>query len=185
MGCSSFQTIIKLRPRFASFSVGVKTIDDKIEVEEYFNNEGFNRWNKIYSNSDEVNSVQRDIRNGHQETIDKVLSWMRDEDNSQKTLCDAGCGVGSLAIPLASKFKKGFTKYKIDIYTLSQLTLSYLLVFASDISAAMTKEASERAKNQEIKNIDFEVKDMEVLSGKYNTVTCIDVMIHYPNNKVN
>ena len=29
-------------------------VDDKTEVEEYFNNEGFNRWNKIYSESDEV-----------------------------------------------------------------------------------------------------------------------------------
>ena len=44
------------------------TVDDKVEVEEYFNNEGFSRWNKIYSNSDEVNKVQLDIRNGHQQT---------------------------------------------------------------------------------------------------------------------
>ena len=25
---------------------------------------------------------------------------------------------------------------------------------------------------------------METLAGKYNTVTCIDVMIHYPTDKV-
>ena len=32
--------------------------NDKVEVKEYFDNEGFNRWNKIYSDSDEVNKVQ-------------------------------------------------------------------------------------------------------------------------------
>ena len=112
------------------------TVNDKVEVEEYFNNEGFNRWNKIYSNSDEVNKVQLDIRNGHQQTIDKVLGWLDAEKLSDKTICDAGCGVGSLSIPLAKKFRK---------------------VFASDISAAMTKEAADRAKQEKIKNIEFKV----------------------------
>jgi len=47
-------------------------VDDKAEVKEYFDNEGFSRWNKIYSDSDEVNVVQKNIRDGHQQTIDKV-----------------------------------------------------------------------------------------------------------------
>lgn len=29
----------------------------------------------------------------------------------------------------------------------------------------------------------FEVNDLESLSGKYNTVVCLDVLIHYPQNK--
>ena len=78
------------------------TVDDKTEVREYFNNEGFNRWNKIYSESDEVNSVQLDIRNGHDQTIQKILNWVEADGNIKgKTVCDCGCGVGSLAIPLA------------------------------------------------------------------------------------
>lgn len=78
------------------------TVDDKTEVREYFNNEGFNRWNKIYSESDEVNNVQLDIRNGHDQTIQKILNWIIDDgDIKGKTVCDCGCGVGSLAIPLA------------------------------------------------------------------------------------
>ena len=28
----------------------------------------------------------------------------------------------------------------------------------------------------------FEVKDLESLSGKYDTVVCLDVLIHYPQN---
>ena len=77
-------------------------VDDKTEVREYFNTEGFNRWNKIYSESDDVNSVQLDIRTGHDQTIQKILNWVQaDGDIGGKTVCDCGCGVGSLAIPLA------------------------------------------------------------------------------------
>lgn len=136
---------------------------DKLEVENYFNNEGFSRWNKIYSESDEINAVQLDIRNGHAVTVSKVLNWVENENNEKNTICDAGCGVGSLALPLASKFKR---------------------VFASDISAAMTNEAKNRADSVKLKNIEFKVSDMEKLNGKYNTVTCIDVMIHYPSDKI-
>ena len=148
-------------PRFYSrrMALGSAAVDDKVEVEEYFNGEGFGRWNKIYSDSNEVNSVQKDIRDGHQITIDKVINWMDGEDNSKKTLCDAGCGVGSLALPLAPAYKK---------------------VFASDISAAMTGEAARRAESAKLRNLEFKTSDMEKLEGKYNTVTCIDVMIHYP-----
>ena len=139
------------------------TVDEKEVVKNYFDNEGFNRWNKIYSDSDEVNGVQRNIRDGHQQTIDKVLNWVADEDNSKKTLCDAGCGTGSLAIPAAAQFKK---------------------VFASDISKSMTEEAASRAKASKINNIEFKVSDMEALKGQYDTLTCIDVFIHYPTDAV-
>ncbi|XP_047306833.1 magnesium protoporphyrin IX methyltransferase, chloroplastic-like [Impatiens glandulifera] len=29
----------------------------------------------------------------------------------------------------------------------------------------------------------FQVKDLESLDGKYDTVVCLDVLIHYPQNK--
>lgn len=57
-------------------------------------------------------------------------------------------------------------------------------MFASDISKSMTQEAAERAKADRIKNVEFKVSDMEKLDGTYNTVTCIDVMIHYPTDKI-
>lgn len=46
--------------------------------------------------------VQLDIRTGHQQTVDKVLAWL-DEEGGVKgtTVCDAGCGTGSLSLPLA------------------------------------------------------------------------------------
>ena len=156
---SAFHSGIALKRPFALRSA----VDDKAEVTEYFNNDGFSRWNKIYSESDEVNKVQLDIRTGHQQTIDKVLNWMENENNAAKSVCDAGCGVGSLALPMSKMYKK---------------------VSASDISSSMTTEAAARAKEAKLKNLEFKVADMETLSGKYNTVTCIDVMIHYPTDKV-
>lgn len=84
----------------------LSVVDDKTEVREYFNTEGFNRWNKIYSESDDVNSVQLDIRTGHDQTIQKILNWIQaDGDIAGKSVCDCGCGVGSLAIPLAQMGK--------------------------------------------------------------------------------
>ena len=46
--------------------------------------------------------VQLDIREGHAQTVDKVLSWLPG-DLRGVTVCDAGCGTGSLALPLAAR----------------------------------------------------------------------------------
>lgn len=138
--------------------------DDKTIVREYFNSTGFDRWKRIYGDG-EVNKVQLDIRTGHQQTVDTVIGWLKDDNNlSQLTICDAGCGVGSLSIPLATEGAK---------------------VYASDISAKMVSEAQDRAalalKNTF--NPDFTVQDLESLNGNYHTVICLDVLIHYPQEK--
>ena len=151
------------RSSFASPSALSSTVDDKTEVREYFNTEGFNRWNKIYSESDEVNSVQLDIRNGHDQTIQKILNWVSDDgDIKGKTVCDCGCGVGSLAIPMAQMGAK---------------------VSASDISSSMADEAGRRAKEMGVK-AKFYTSDLESVTGKYHTVSCVDVAIHYPEEKM-
>lgn len=138
--------------------------DDKTIVKEYFNSTGFDRWRRIYGDG-EVNKVQLDIRNGHQQTVDKVLAWLKADDNlAELSICDAGCGVGSLSIPLAEAGAK---------------------VYASDISEKMVEEGKQRAsltlKNPE--NLTFAVQDLETLSGSYHTVICLDVLIHYPQEK--
>ncbi|WP_315789357.1 magnesium protoporphyrin IX methyltransferase [Fischerella sp. JS2] len=138
--------------------------DDKTIVKEYFNSTGFDRWRRIYGNG-EVNKVQLDIRNGHQQTVDKVLGWLKADDNlAGLSICDAGCGVGSLSIPLAEAGAK---------------------VYASDISEKMVEEGKQRAsltlKNPE--NLTFAIQDLETLSGNYHTVICLDVLIHYPQEK--
>lgn len=138
--------------------------DDKTIVKEYFNATGFDRWRRIYGDGD-VNKVQLDIRTGHQQTVDTVLDWLKADDNlSNISICDAGCGVGSLSIPLAEAGAK---------------------VYASDISEKMVGEAKERAESVfgNINNPTFAVQDLEALSGKYHTVICLDVLIHYPQDK--
>lgn len=78
-----------------------KTTDDKTIVKDYFNSTGFDRWRRIYGDG-EVNKVQLDIRQGHQQTVDTVIGWLEADGNlGELTICDAGCGVGSLSIPLA------------------------------------------------------------------------------------
>ncbi|KAG2485860.1 hypothetical protein HYH03_015443 [Edaphochlamys debaryana] len=146
--------------------------DEMEAVKNYFNTAGFERWRKIYGETDEVNKVQMDIRTGHQQTVDKVLKWVDEEGSLEGvTVADAGCGTGSLAIPLALR---GAT------------------VCASDISAAMAGEA-ERRFQEALKATGgrppkvapkFEAMDLESIPGKYDTVTCLDVMIHYPQDRV-
>ncbi len=142
----------------------MNAIDDKAIVKEYFNNTGFERWQRIYGDG-EVNKVQLDIRTGHQQTVDTLLEWLQADNNlAGLSICDAGCGVGSLSIPLAQ---------------------AKAIVSASDISEKMVGEAKEIAAklfgNND--NPTFTVQDLESLSGSYHTVVCLDVLIHYPQPK--
>ena len=139
------------------------TQSEKQEVKGYFETTGFDRWNRIYSNSDDVNRVQRNIRIGHQKTVDNVLAWLQEQGNLEgRSFCDAGCGVGSLTLPLAQ--------------------LGAGTIAASDLSEAMVREAELRAGEAGIApgRIQFSASDLESLSGRYNTVICLDVFIHYP-----
>ncbi|MDZ8225903.1 magnesium protoporphyrin IX methyltransferase [Nostoc sp. ChiVER01] len=138
--------------------------DDKTIVREYFNSTGFDRWKRIYGDG-EVNKVQLDIRNGHQQTVNTVLGWLKADNNlPELSICDAGCGVGSLSIPLAVDGAK---------------------VYATDISEKMVEEGKDRAKQTlpNSENPTFAVQDLESLSGSYHTVICLDVLIHYPQEK--
>jgi magnesium-protoporphyrin O-methyltransferase len=142
----------------------MNAIDDKSIVKEYFNGTGFDRWKRIYGDG-EVNRVQMGIRNGHQKTVDTLLGWLKEDDNLQGlTICDAGCGVGSLSIPLAAMGA---------------------VVSASDISEMMVGEGKERAAKLfgNNSNPTFSTSDLESLSGNYDTVVCLDVLIHYPEEK--
>ena len=140
-----------------------KTAAEKLEVKGYFETTGFERWNRIYSDSDDVNRVQRNIRIGHQKTVDNVLTWLQEQGGLEsRSFCDAGCGVGSLTLPLAQ--------------------LGAGSIAASDLSAAMVQEAQRRAGALGVKpgQISFLASDLESLEGRYDTVICLDVFIHYP-----
>ena len=144
----------------------VSKVDDKKVVAEYFNNTGFDRWNRIYSEEGDVNKVQLDIRQGHAQTVDKILKWIDDDNNAEQlSFCDAGCGVGSLTLPLLQRGAR---------------------VSASDISQAMVTEAERRISEiapDKLPNVSLKTSDLEAISGSYDTVCCVDVMIHYPTEQ--
>ena len=138
--------------------------DDKTVVRQYFNSTCFDRCQRIYGDG-QVNKVQLDIRTGHQQTVDTVLGWLQADGNLRGLcVCDAGCGVGSLSIPLAE---------------------AGAIVCASDLSEKMVAEAYDRAAAVpgKLYNISFAARDLEALTGNFHTVICLDVLIHYPQNK--
>ena len=140
-----------------------KKILEKSEVREYFNGTVFDRWNKIYSKSDEINTVQKNIRKGHQKTVDDVITYIKHyPELTKKSFCDAGCGVGSLAIPL--------------------LRLGIQDLQLSDISSEMIKETKKRINELGLnkRKIKFATCDLEQLKGLFDVVICLDVFIHYP-----
>jgi len=150
-------------PAATQAATQAETQAEKAEVQAYFESTGFERWNRIYSDSEEVNRVQRNIRIGHQKTVDAVLAWLQQQgDLSSLSFCDAGCGVGSLSLPLAA--------------------LGAGSIAASDLSAAMVAEASRRATEAGLASgrLSFTASDLESLQGRYDTVICLDVFIHYP-----
>ena len=138
---------------------------EKNEVKEYFNGTGFDRWNRIYSKSDDVNKVQKNIRKGHQKTVDDVIQWIKKyPELSKSSFCDAGCGVGSLTIPL---LKAGVQDIQV-----------------SDISSSMIEETKSRIKKEGLSSnkVKFKVSDLEKLKGSFDFVICLDVFIHYPQS---
>ncbi len=140
-------------------------LDDKTIVKDYFNSVGFDRWRRIYGQA-QVSKVQLDIRTGHQQTVDTVMGWLESDRNlSQITVCDAGCGVGSLSIPLAQAGTR---------------------VYASDISEKMVAEGKDiaLAVTGNSNNPAFLVQDLEKLAGRYHTLICLDVLIHYPDAEI-
>ncbi len=150
--------------RLEKFMIDSKNLE-KNEVKEYFNGTGFDRWNRIYSKSDDVNRVQKNIRIGHQKTVDDVIKWIKKyPELSKMTFCDAGCGVGSLTIPL---LKAGVKDIQV-----------------SDISASMIDETKLRIKNAGLstRGIKYKVSDLEKLTGTFDFVICLDVFIHYPQS---
>jgi len=142
---------------------GTATGTEKEVVRAYFNGTGFERWRRIYSDNQDVNKVQEHIRRGHNKTVTAVLNWLQEDgDVRTRSFCDAGCGVGSLTLPLAAMGARRIT--------------------ASDLSEAMLAEARQRAVAAGIsaEQVRFHVADLEALRGTFHTVVCLDVFIHYP-----
>ena len=134
-------------------------------VQTYFEGTGYERFQRTYGTG-HCSRFQAYVREGHAATIDTTLSWLdADGDLGHLSVCDAGCGVGALSIPLAR---------------------SGAQVHAFDFSRKMIEAARRRAEEMlgSTGNPRFEVEDLTAVRGKYHTVVCIDVFARYSVQRV-
>jgi magnesium-protoporphyrin O-methyltransferase len=129
-------------------------------IRSYFDGIGFERLHRIYG-EDPCSGFRAMVRKGHSEVLGTVLSWLRAEQAiAGHTILDAGCGSGTVSIPLAAA---GAT------------------VHAVDFSEKMIEAARERADRESISTdrLRFAVCDFMSVRGSYDTVLSIDVLARY------
>ncbi|XP_020246204.1 magnesium protoporphyrin IX methyltransferase, chloroplastic [Asparagus officinalis] len=162
-------------------------LDDKEVVCNYFNNTGFQHWRKFYGEStDGVNKVQLDIRLGHSKTVDKTLEMLKDvgplvgdfrfEDfdwiKAYRLI------MGNARDRLAPKFAaKNVGLWSMDPNKIEEPKGNYANEFIERVRARLSLVEKKPAILSPSPSR-FEVKDLESLDGKYNTVVCLDVLIH-------
>jgi magnesium-protoporphyrin O-methyltransferase len=138
----------------------VDTAQHKARLRQYFDGVGFERWSAIYGQA-ELSLIRRTIRRGHTKMLAHAEQWLDlPRPTPEPTALDAGCGTGLFSMVLA---RRGFT------------------VLAADLAPQMvaaTAAAAEAAGLAE--RLSTRVSDLDDLTGRYNLVSCFDVLIHYP-----
>lgn len=129
----------------------------KSRLREYFDGVGFERWAAIYGDA-ELSGVRRTIRAGHAEMMQHALAWLSEQPSAR--VLDAGCGTGLLTVALA---QRGMHVTAVDI---------------APQMAAATARAAAAAGVAEL--VDASSGDLEAVSGQFDAVVCLDVLIHYP-----
>ncbi|MDJ0918763.1 MAG: magnesium protoporphyrin IX methyltransferase [Woeseiaceae bacterium] len=133
------------------------------QLTTYFDKTASAAWAALTSN-EPVNRIRATVRAGRDDMRATLMSWLP-EDLSGKTLLDAGCGTGALAVDAA---KRGAH------------------VIAIDVAANLVEVARKRAASEHLKgSIDFRVGDM--LADAPATVdytVAMDSLIHYDESDV-
>lgn len=134
--------------------------ETRSRIRSYFEGAGFERLRMVYSD-EPCEGFRRAIRRGHTQVVEAVLSWLASPLGMQaQTVLDAGCGTGSVAVPLA---------------------LAGARVDAIDFSARMIAAAEERAGAAGVPagRVRFSIGDLSSVTGSYDVVLCIDVFARY------
>jgi magnesium-protoporphyrin O-methyltransferase len=129
----------------------------KQQLLEYFDGLGFERWQAIYGDA-KLSRVRQTIRAGHQQMLDSAINWLMSAGDQH--ILDAGCGTGLLTLALA---RRGQRVTAIDL---------------APHMAIATQQAVREAGVAEA--VTVHSGDLEVVSGRYDAVACLDVLIHYP-----
>ena len=136
-------------------------IQEKSRLQSYFDGVGFERLSVIYG-EEECTGFRRVVREGHRRVVETVVSWLRPQHAFESpTVLDAGCGTGSLSIPLAQAGAH---------------------VNGIDFSGRMIQTAKDRARQAGVpgSRLSFAVRDLASVNEPYDTIVCIDVFARYP-----
>lgn len=132
----------------------------KDRIQSYFDGAGFESLHLVYGD-EACGGFRSAIRRGHREVVETVVAWLGSPQGfDTRSILDAGCGTGSLAVPLA---------------------LAGAQVDAIDFSAKMIEAAKERASRAQVSpdRLRFTVGDLSSVRESYDAVVCIDVFARY------
>ena len=128
------------------------------ELFEYFDRTAADAWAKLTSDAP-VSGIRATVRAGRDEMRNTLLGWLP-EDLSGKTVLDAGCGTGALAVEAA---KRGAD------------------VTAIDLSPTLVGLADERMPDQvgggSIRFLSGDMLDPDL--GSFDHIVAMDSLIHY------
>lgn len=128
------------------------------ELETYFDRTASDAWTQLTSDAP-VSRIRATVRAGRDQMRATLLSWLPNELGG-RTVLDAGCGTGALAVEAATR---GAT------------------VIAVDVSGSLIDVARERTANHDASHaIRFHVGDMlDPTFGDVDHVVAMDSLIHY------
>jgi magnesium-protoporphyrin O-methyltransferase len=128
------------------------------ELETYFDRTAADAWRRLTSD-EAVGRIRATVRAGRDRMRDRLLSWLP-ADLEGRTILDAGCGTGALAVEAARRGAH---------------------VTAIDLSPTLIELAQERLPTElGAGRIDFRVGDMfDEGLGRFDHVVAMDSLIHY------
>ncbi|MDA9689099.1 magnesium protoporphyrin IX methyltransferase [Betaproteobacteria bacterium] len=136
--------------------------DKRHQIAQYFDKTAVKAWDRLTSNDENLNFIRESVRKGRERMQHHILERFG-ENLSGKSVLDAGCGTGNLAMDLVTRNAN---------------------VVAVDISPSLIKIARERfSRNDQCKH-DGELKfvwgDMlDPSFGDFDHIVLMDSTIHY------
>lgn len=137
-------------------------VTTKGRLEEYFDRTAIDAWTALTSDVP-VSRVRATVRAGRDRMRDTILSWLP-ADMTGRTVLDAGCGTGALAVEAA---RRGAT------------------VTAVDVSPSLISVAVSRAPRDVHERLRFLSGDMlDPALGQFDHIVAMDSLIHYPTGTI-